>query len=265
MLSDLYLPKHANGRNKGYGFATFASSESLSLALQQPKHVVDGITVQVLQFCVSLFLNHCSLFNSGYELGLCTPYPTACLGVQVKRAGPRPPNHFSSSPATPVSEHVSFGQGPRIYVGGVHESLTETSMRDHFARWGIVSDVYFPGAQHLKRSNYCFVTFDNRNSAQRACSESERTLNGWVSFTCLHLFGSLCNMQFCSVSCTLVFYVLMQLYEDVLMHLYRACMIMQLGFHPAGCCSMQYDFVASCISHSLPSALAIHCTCCWLQ
>ena len=48
VLSDLYLPKHANGRNKGYGFATYASSESLALALQHPKHVVNGITVQVL-------------------------------------------------------------------------------------------------------------------------------------------------------------------------------------------------------------------------
>lgn len=47
VLSDLYLPKHANGRNKGYGFATFASPESLALALQHPKHIVDGVTVQV--------------------------------------------------------------------------------------------------------------------------------------------------------------------------------------------------------------------------
>ena len=47
VLSDMYLPKHTNGRNKGYGFATFASEHSLSLVLQQPKHVINGITVQV--------------------------------------------------------------------------------------------------------------------------------------------------------------------------------------------------------------------------
>ena len=50
VLSDLYLPKHANGRNKGYGFATFASENSLSLALLQSKHVINGINVQVVQF-----------------------------------------------------------------------------------------------------------------------------------------------------------------------------------------------------------------------
>ena len=47
VLSDLYLPKHSNGRNKGYGFATFASKESLSLAVQQAEHIIDGVTVQV--------------------------------------------------------------------------------------------------------------------------------------------------------------------------------------------------------------------------
>lgn len=47
VLSDLYLPKHTNGRNKGYGFATFASEKSLSLALQQSKHMITGIHVQV--------------------------------------------------------------------------------------------------------------------------------------------------------------------------------------------------------------------------
>ena len=47
-LSDLYLPKHVKGRNKGYGFVTFASQDTLETVLAQPHHVVDGISVQVL-------------------------------------------------------------------------------------------------------------------------------------------------------------------------------------------------------------------------
>ena len=46
-LSDLYLPKTSNGRNKGYGFATYASEKALLLALLQPKHIINGIKVQV--------------------------------------------------------------------------------------------------------------------------------------------------------------------------------------------------------------------------
>ena len=46
-LSDLYLPKSINGRNKGYGFATFFSEKALSLALSQLKHVINGVKVRV--------------------------------------------------------------------------------------------------------------------------------------------------------------------------------------------------------------------------
>lgn len=51
----------------------------------------------------------------------------------------------------------------------------------HFARWGTVADVYFPGKRGHKRVNYCFVTFEDRSCAQRACDQSERTVHGWVS------------------------------------------------------------------------------------
>ena len=101
--------------------------------------------------------------------------------LQVKRAGPRPPDvPQDDKPAVARVEHVPFGQGPRIYVGGVHECLTETRLREHFTTWGNISDVYFPGARGQQRSNYCFVTFENRCNAERACSESGRNLDGWV-------------------------------------------------------------------------------------
>ena len=108
---------------------------------------------------------------------------TQVLCLQVKRAGPRPPDTAQhSKPAPPVKpEHVPFGQGPRIYVSGVHELLSETRLRDNFAKWGNVLDMYFPGARGQKRSNYCFVTFDTCRGAERACNESERSLDGLVS------------------------------------------------------------------------------------
>ncbi|KAA6423901.1 MAG: hypothetical protein FRX49_05860, partial [Trebouxia sp. A1-2] len=122
VLSDLYLPKHTNGRNKGYGFATFATEQSLTLALQQRDS--------------------------------------------------KPVLH-------PVTAHVqSFGRGPRLYVGGVPDCVTEERVREHFEKWGSVSDVYFPGAGGQKRLTYCFVTFDNLQSAKRACNESDRSLDG---------------------------------------------------------------------------------------
>ena len=66
VVSDMYLPKHTSGRNKGFGFATFATEEALLLALQTQQHVVDGVLVQVrlismlachISYCAGLFVN----------------------------------------------------------------------------------------------------------------------------------------------------------------------------------------------------------------
>ena len=113
---------------------------------------------------------------------LIAKWSSACL--QVKRAGPRPPDvPKDNKPVPKVPLHVpGFGRGPRVYVGGVPDLVTEERVHAHFTQWGCVSDVYFPGAKGQKRLNYCFVTFDNQRNAERACSESARNLDGLVSF-----------------------------------------------------------------------------------
>ena len=49
VISDLYLPKHNSGRNKGFAFVTFDSAEALERALLATTHNVEGIAVQVTQ------------------------------------------------------------------------------------------------------------------------------------------------------------------------------------------------------------------------
>ena len=104
----------------------------------------------------------------------------------MKRAGPRPPDISTADSKAmphPSTVHVQpFGRGPRVYVGGVPNCVTEEGVREHFRKWGSVSDVYFPGTRGQKRLTYCFVTFDNLQSAERACNESDRSLDGWVRF-----------------------------------------------------------------------------------
>lgn len=46
-VTDVYLPRQANGRNKGFGFATFSDAEALQAALKVSAHVIEGFTVQV--------------------------------------------------------------------------------------------------------------------------------------------------------------------------------------------------------------------------
>lgn len=156
---DVYLPKHKSGRNKGFGFTTFDSEEGLSSALSASEYVIGG------------------------DL------------VKINRAGPRPDQEPLREAEEAVSEGAEgsavsrqpqlFGKGPRLYVGGVPEELTEERLKTHFSRWGNVVDLYFPGKKGQNRINYCFVTFDNWRAAQRACNQSERCIDGLVSLVCL--------------------------------------------------------------------------------
>ena len=42
-------------------------------------------------------------------------------------------------------------QGPRLYVGGVPDDISEEQIVEHFNKWGNVVDVYFPGKKGAKR------------------------------------------------------------------------------------------------------------------
>lgn len=74
----------------------------------------------------------------------------------------------------------AHGKGPRLYVGGIPDEINEEDVKSHFEKWGKVVDIYFPGKTGL-RVNYCFVTFDNWQAAQRSCNQSERRIAGRVS------------------------------------------------------------------------------------
>lgn len=191
-------------RRSSYADISSSLASSLTYTCQNMQTVAIRAMALPRLLLQSLWPLHCSTQNmlwmgSQYRYILCclpsalqwcfvslSPvYQRATNQVQVKRAGPRPPDipQHNKPPAARV-EHVPFGKGPRIYVGGVHECLTEARLREHFSKWGTVSDIYFPGARNQKRANYCFVTFDNRRNAERACSESGRNLDGWVRPSC---------------------------------------------------------------------------------
>lgn len=84
----------------------------------------------------------------------------------------------------PPFQASGHGKGPRLYVGGIPDEVTEDDIKAHFEQWGNVVDIYFPGKSGLKRVNYCFVTFDSWQAAQQSCNQSERSIAGRVSFSC---------------------------------------------------------------------------------
>ena len=73
-----------------------------------------------------------------------------------------------------------FGTRTRLYVRGLVDTMTEDRVWRHFVKWGVVVDVSFTNARGRKRLDCCYVTFFNHECAQRAWSESERNIDGWV-------------------------------------------------------------------------------------
>lgn len=194
-VTDVYLPKHKSGRNKGFGFTTFDSEEGLRSALSAQEYIIGGDV------------------------------------VKINRAGPRPDFESSLGGAEPADAGASsdainrqpqlFGKGPRLYVGGVPEELTEERLKAHFSRWGNVVDLYFPGKKGQSRVNYCFVTFDNWRAAQTACNQSERNIDGMVSFLLVcHIF-----MHKLAHACNLAQPKLHSYLDTLLTHLLHTCLL----------------------------------------
>lgn len=56
--------------------------------------------------------------------------------------------------AAAAASRGAFGEGPRIYVGGVPDLVTVAMVRDHFSRWGVV------GPLHPVLQTFCLETTD---------------------------------------------------------------------------------------------------------
>ena len=86
-------------------------------------------------------------------------------------------NPYSILP-TPAVRHIAHTFYPPFIFLHLQEA-TEDIVKAHFSRWGVVTDVYFPRHKKtLKRRPFCFVTFANKESAQRALAESPLSICG---------------------------------------------------------------------------------------
>ena len=65
------------------------------------------------------------------------------------------PDHLLiQADVTPTSPSGGHGRGPRLYVGGVPDEITEEDIVEHFNKWGQVVDCYFPGESQF----YCCIS-----------------------------------------------------------------------------------------------------------
>lgn len=67
----------------------------------------------------------------------------------------------------------------KIFVGGVDSNLPEDDIRKYFSRYGPVEGIELPfDRQRGKRREFCFIIFENEESADIACREAKQTVGG---------------------------------------------------------------------------------------
>ncbi|KAL0042907.1 hypothetical protein WJX79_003293 [Trebouxia sp. C0005] len=200
-VTDVYLPKGLDGQSKGYGFASFETADALSAALDAgEEHSIRGKTVRVNRAGPRPAL-HLSAANSDPGRQGISHVSSAPMsgGVSRQRGG-----HSTSEPSTSstrlqnlgsaagtdnngsgasesgLRSAVPQGAGPRIYVGGISNAVSETMVRKYFSNWGKVEDVYFPKERASgRRRPFCFVTFASQKAAEKAVAQSNREISGY--------------------------------------------------------------------------------------
>eukprot|EP00887_Chlorella_sp_A99_P004664 scaffold4.g4664.t1 len=71
------------------------------------------------------------------------------------------------------------GSGPRLFCGHVPKEVTEEMVKLHFSKYGAVTDVYFPRHKKtLKRRPFCFVSFADVTSAEKAIEDGNLEICG---------------------------------------------------------------------------------------
>lgn len=84
-------------------------------------------------------------------------------------------------PCNPRSLHKPKRSGgyPKVFLGGLPPNVTETDLRNFFSRYGSVMEVVIMYDQEKKKSRgFGFLSFENDQAVDRACSEHFVNLNG---------------------------------------------------------------------------------------
>ena len=77
-----------------------------------------------------------------------------------------------ASTLSPINRKITTTPSSRVFVGGISHTCTEESIKATFSEFGTVQNILIIGqdeaTEKRRRLPYCFVTFDDIDSAQRA-------------------------------------------------------------------------------------------------
>lgn len=129
----------STGRSKGFGFVTFAESDTVDKVLVE-SHTLQGRTIEP-QRAKARGAGGSSSFGGGY-------------------GGSRDPVK-------------------KLFVSGIDDELSESDIQDYFGTFGKVQDLHLPIDRATgQRRNFCFVEFESEADADRVLSNAGHNISG---------------------------------------------------------------------------------------
>lgn len=144
-ITDCIVMKNPQtGKSRGFGFVSFKDPATVDVILSAKSHVVDGRTVDA----------------------------KAC---NARGTLPKPPSRGGSG----GGGGGMTGRTTKIFIGGLPNNVDEDTIREAFSRFGTVTEVVIMFDHEKGRSRgFGFLTFDNEDSVEQACSEHYVDVSG---------------------------------------------------------------------------------------
>lgn len=152
-----------SGRSRGFGFVTFADPANVDVVLRSGPHVLDSRTVSVpLEEAKKVHFRSCLA-----RIKLNNKCPL-CSQIDPKPCNPRSLQRKKNN--------VNY---PKVFLGGLPTTCTETDLRNVFSRFGNVMEVVIMYDQEKKKSRGWYET--------RACRQTwcRTVLNAMRSSVCV--------------------------------------------------------------------------------
>ncbi len=152
----------STGRSRGFGFVTFEDSEVVNTILAQ-EHIVDGKRV-----CPVDPLMEFNVFQID-------PKPAIPPGAPKPAPATR---QFNQSHQQNDNTDTADDAG-KIFVGGIHHSVTEMEFKDFFSAFGRVASAQIMYDKTTGRSRgFGFLTFEDESTVEKVLKQGDLFLSG---------------------------------------------------------------------------------------
>ena len=189
VVSAVVLRDQETNRSRGFGFVTFADTESAQNALNQHHHIVDGRKVES-KFAVPRRKTDGE--DDLADITPPTPISTQRATILNSSLQPSPtPNSSRSSPTlfspnSTTTTSMTGRSGPdsvsptsdiianKIFVGGLRYATTNEALRSYFEKFGEVDTAQVIFNRDTKKSRgFGFVVFKEASSVERVLAEQK--------------------------------------------------------------------------------------------